>query len=358
VTARLYPDTFYVNGNPIPAAYFVSLDAAQAAAINADAGGTWNPSTTLTVAGAGVWCAGPWTFDTADIILATVGSPYRLTHGADDWVELGTGHAGATRALRTSLGTAADTSYWLPGQQPRRTGIWEASTPYIVGNAVVPVPATGFVFECTTPGTTNSSPPTWPTTLGATVAEGGGSTVVWTCLQAIGIGQPRLFVDTTSQGALVEPAGASFVGGGRLSSPLRVHNGATLTALLVTYEISAAHSGAASLPESLPQMRVIRVDMFGDVVPLYTNTNPAVTAYYGNGWVGFYQAPFPTPTAYYDGGAVQSTSYPLDPGIVIDTSQYAYLVQVIDESGAGSFGGNIYVEAVADFDPIPDLRPQ
>ncbi len=50
---------------------------------------------------------------------------------------------------------------------------WQALKPYTAGMMINAVPATGYYFECTTPGTTAANPPgTWPTTLGATVTSG------------------------------------------------------------------------------------------------------------------------------------------------------------------------------------------
>jgi len=51
-----------------------------------------------------------------------------------------------------------------------------ATTAYGAGAYVVPTAANGHVYKCTTAGTTGSTEPTWPTTHGATVADG---SVVW-----------------------------------------------------------------------------------------------------------------------------------------------------------------------------------
>jgi hypothetical protein len=58
---------------------------------------------------------------------------------------------------------------------------WQASTVYALTAIVSPVVGNGFHYECTTAGTTAATEPTWPTTVGATVANG---TVVWTCRSA------------------------------------------------------------------------------------------------------------------------------------------------------------------------------
>jgi hypothetical protein len=118
MNARLYPDTLYVNGNPIPAAYFQGIDTYQFQSINGDAGGTWSPSSQIVIGGAGMTAQGPWSLGAAPALEVPSGSSLRLTHGDSDWVELGNGHSAASRNLRTSLGPAADTSFWLPGSPP------------------------------------------------------------------------------------------------------------------------------------------------------------------------------------------------------------------------------------------------
>lgn len=60
---------------------------------------------------------------------------------------------------------------WLP---------WISSEPYTANFASVrPSSPNGFLYQCTTSGTTAATPPTWPTTVGGTVTDG---TVVWRCL--------------------------------------------------------------------------------------------------------------------------------------------------------------------------------
>lgn len=49
---------------------------------------------------------------------------------------------------------------------------------YTLGSAVSPATVNQYCYDCTTAGTTSATPPTWPTTVGATVTDG---TVVWTC---------------------------------------------------------------------------------------------------------------------------------------------------------------------------------
>lgn len=69
---------------------------------------------------------------------------------------------------------------------------WAATTAKVAGNLVQPVTTPLYAYRCTTAGTTGSSEPTWPTTVGATVTDG---TVTWT---NVGILAPALTTDYTA----------------------------------------------------------------------------------------------------------------------------------------------------------------
>lgn len=57
---------------------------------------------------------------------------------------------------------------------------WTASTAYLVGDVIRPnLASNGFLYQCTTAGTSGASAPTFPTTIGNTVADG---SCVWTCV--------------------------------------------------------------------------------------------------------------------------------------------------------------------------------
>jgi len=55
---------------------------------------------------------------------------------------------------------------------------WAAATAYVVGNKIQPVAGNGFVYRCTSSGTSHASiEPTWPVvTIGSTVTDG---TCIW-----------------------------------------------------------------------------------------------------------------------------------------------------------------------------------
>lgn len=118
---RLLQDSQYVNGNPIPAAYFQGLDSAQDACIDGDAGGAWNPSAPMFVGGAGVWFCGPTFLNSGAVIVTPPGSGARIVHTADV-VGLGTQsspHILSERAILTSCSSAA--GLMAPAAQPTET---------------------------------------------------------------------------------------------------------------------------------------------------------------------------------------------------------------------------------------------
>lgn len=55
---------------------------------------------------------------------------------------------------------------------------WQASTAYTVDDIVVPTTHNGYRYKCTSAGTSGSTEPTWPTTIGNTVVDNG---VTWEC---------------------------------------------------------------------------------------------------------------------------------------------------------------------------------
>lgn len=57
--------------------------------------------------------------------------------------------------------------------------VWQASTTYTIGQTREPTPNNGFRYVVDTPGTSGATQPTWPTTIGSTVVDGG---VLWRCV--------------------------------------------------------------------------------------------------------------------------------------------------------------------------------
>lgn len=55
---------------------------------------------------------------------------------------------------------------------------WQASTAFSAGYLISPTTDNGHYYECTTAGTSGGGEPSWPTTDGGTVSDGG---TVWTC---------------------------------------------------------------------------------------------------------------------------------------------------------------------------------
>lgn len=55
---------------------------------------------------------------------------------------------------------------------------WVASTSYSAGDTVKPTTENGYIYRCTSGGTSDSSEPSWPTTIGNTVTD---NTVTWEC---------------------------------------------------------------------------------------------------------------------------------------------------------------------------------
>lgn len=129
-----------------------------------------------------------------------------------------------------------------------------ASTAYVAGNVVQPTIPNGYVYQCTTGGTTGAgADPTWPTTPGGTVADGG---VTWTCRVFGSAGyvawadvdnKPTTFappVATASVlGGVMQGAGIAIDGSGVIST---VASGGTIKAATVGANFGAPTAGDVS----------------------------------------------------------------------------------------------------------------
>ena len=111
-----------------------------------------------------------WLYDTT-YLLAASGTLIAKSDGANIEVEYDNQTGVGNRIIRRASDTFSR---------------WVAATAYVTTslsghkNEVIPTLANenGFVYKCTTAGTSDASEPTWPTTLGGTVTDGG---VTWTC---------------------------------------------------------------------------------------------------------------------------------------------------------------------------------
>ena len=206
-TSRINPDSFYVNGAPIPASYFQGLDSAQAGSINGDAGGTWSASGQINVGGAGMWCAGPWTGNTNQKITTPLGSGKRIVLAANDFPVLTPGHQLSTRFTATPCALGASASgagagvYRIPAAvaagTPYQTALvgrgqgsrWLVPLRVLAGATLANAELTFFVSQSHNPVTNPSPPPStflhWP------------------------VAMPQMRIYSLSAGGVITPLGAN-----------------------------------------------------------------------------------------------------------------------------------------------------
>lgn len=104
-------------------------------------------------------------------LTASSSAPFlSFAHGAASWV--------TPAAFVVTRNAAGD--YSITYAQPLGTTTWAGATPYTGGAFILPPVYTGFYYECTSSGTSGTSAPLFPVTVGSTVADGTGS-LVWTC---------------------------------------------------------------------------------------------------------------------------------------------------------------------------------
>ena len=146
-----------------------------------------------------------------------------------------------------------------------------------------------------------------------------------------------------------QPTGTRFI------TPLHVHNGATLTTATLTFRVNDNHA-SLGVPDSLVAFRIIAVDVSGTTLQL---SSTAVAA--PDGSVPFTPRPA-NATAWYAAGVAQTVVATCDQNNVIDTSKYAYWVEVYDEMGTNAYQaallGNTFLSVAATFTTIADMRPQ
>lgn len=230
--ARLFPDGFYADGVTLPASLLQGLDGAQAAGLDGDAGnGTWSPSASIEIGGAGMWACGPWTLSppsTGTVQVVLSGGSVQLTHGDSDYITIASGHSMRARYLVTQCALGKDSSGCPTYQSPL---LYQG----IIGPTAVMLPD---VFDQSLSNTYRTGFPYRP--------------------------------------------------GGRFIVPLRVHDGATLVSVTFNFQISS-HS---ALPDVFPQFRVHKVDALSNLTPLNSAT-PNGSGFYefpNPGSVGLYEA--------------------------------------------------------------------
>lgn len=128
-----------------------------------------------------------------------------LSDGNQDTV-LYLGSTNSTRQLEANSNPGVDN---IVLSITENVDAWQASTAYSLNDRVEPTSANGYVYKCTTAGSSASSPePTWPTSgIGSsTVADG---TVVWR-LETAKHEDTEIKLATTSGGLAGATAGASL----------------------------------------------------------------------------------------------------------------------------------------------------
>jgi hypothetical protein len=121
-------------------------------------------------------------FDTNTIKVALTTSSYTPDRGVHDYFNdvtnevVGTGYTAGGATLGTCTCAYVAANSW---------GVARAnSTAYALGEVVRPATGNNFVYQCIVAGTSGGSIPTYPTTYGGTVTDGG---VTWECVGAGGV---------------------------------------------------------------------------------------------------------------------------------------------------------------------------
>ena len=197
--------------------------------------------------------------------------------------------------------------------------------------------------------------------LGTSVAGGfalGGGALDW---PTFGVGgasyrsKPRM-VSMKPNGALASGwTGAAplpgLVGPGNTTSQFCVleasdlHNGATLLNFTIYFIVGNSHAGGA--PGTYPTAAILRYPIASPgsyVYLLSTGGGFASATNAGSGGSGWYAS-----------GATQSWTYTCNQHNVIDTTQYAYALQIIDENGSNAESGNTFLYANAGLTFIPNM---
>lgn len=266
---RTQVDATWINGYVMPAADFIDLDSKLFRSVNGDDGGLWSPSSPIILGGSGLTVTGPTVVSGAAASvpgnLQTSGTS-RFVIGAGDWPALGAAHTGRARSLL---------SHFASGFQGAPTPPSPSNVPllFLAPNA-------------------------------KRLAGGAGIAAFAPCY------------DINDYQVTPE-----------FWCPLRVHNGATLGSVVVSFRISTI-AGRSALPTSLPKFRIVRIGLDGTIVTLMPGDN---------GVDGFVAMPTPASiAAYFAGGAVQTLTLTATQNATVDVSQYSYFVHVVEEKGGGT----------------------
>lgn len=167
-----------------------------------------------------------------------------------------------------------------------------------------------------------------------------------------GLGIPahaRIYLDST---IATVPAIRTVRADAFLRLPLRIPDGAILTAFSIDFKVGQTH---ANVPTTLPSARVIRVAADGTIDQY---PSPTTVQREPGGWVS---PALPASGAlWYAAGALQTLTLTFSAaGVPTDTSQYAYAVEWREESGADSFTNYVgnYLVHFRFTVRQPDLRP-
>lgn len=227
---------------------------------------------------------------------------------------------------------------------------WQPDTNYAADAVVVPLPLTGRRYQCTTPGISGASSPSFPTAYGATVQDGAA---VWTCLGPDGdvpqytpahAGRTPTVVHSLAGGHAVIPgtwrvrnvdgmvqAIAPMMdlsdGNGpqvaRWVVPLRMHDVATVTSVSVSLRVGWPHT---NLPNAMPGARLLRLPTSG--VPQFLTSVAA-----GADTSGYAYLKKPTTAAAWTGQ--QTLTFTCDQNNLVDIANYTYVLELIEEQWSG-----------------------
>lgn len=179
---------------------------------------------------------------------------------------------------------------------------------------------------------TNEFPQLGPTHVGRT------RTVMFPCAEGRMLPSKAAWYPRFSDGGLQSVAPVIDMSDGRgpqparLLVPFRAHDASTIAKVVVNYRVSFPHP---TLPGTMPMARVIRVNGAGQAVPL-------TSAASGGDVNGYVAASKPASVNAWSGP--QTLTITCDQNNVVDVGQYAYYVDVVEESGLAGYPWVIVVK--------------